>query len=242
MFWGVDVLRMIWFVRKARKLLREYGACIAYIDEIGGRHVAWRCYGGRGQTQGWAWVGDAVYGGSGALTRLLYEMDGIEEMSRWEKIKAKLYRLLRRPIPPRDWHVLFMGSTNRPDVLDPALTRPGRFDRTIVVDKPDRAGRRDIIKYYLAKIRHDDSVDVEAIVSDTAWATPAKIMSAVTKDAVRLALFDGRDQVNQQALSWLSGAGHGPGEPDRRNGRGPAPAGGLPRSRPRRRAALPAPR
>jgi cell division protease FtsH len=93
-----------------------------------------------------------------------------------------------------------MGSTNRPDVLDPALTRPGRFDRTIVVDKPDRAGRRDIIKYYLGKIRHDDSVDVEAIVSDTAWATPAKIMSAVTKDAVRLALFDGRDQVNQQDI------------------------------------------
>jgi cell division protease FtsH len=93
-----------------------------------------------------------------------------------------------------------MGSTNRPDVLDPALTRPGRFDRTIVVDKPDRSGRRDIIKYYLSKIRHDDTVDIEALVSDTAWATPAKIMSAVTKDAVRLALFDGRDQVSQRDI------------------------------------------
>jgi cell division protease FtsH len=93
-----------------------------------------------------------------------------------------------------------MGSTNRPDVLDPALTRPGRFDRTIVVDKPDRSGRREIIKYYLSKIRHDETVDIEAIVSDTAWATPAKIMSAVTKDAVRLALFDDRDQVSQHDI------------------------------------------
>jgi cell division protease FtsH len=93
-----------------------------------------------------------------------------------------------------------MGSTNRPDVLDPALTRPGRFDRTIVVDKPDRAGRREILKYYLGKIKHDESVDVEALVSDTAWATPAKIMSAVTKDAVRLALFDDRERVAQHDI------------------------------------------
>jgi cell division protease FtsH len=127
-------------------------------------------------------------------------MDGIGEMSRLEKLKARIYRLFRKRVPPRNWHVLFMGSTNRPDVLDPALTRPGRFDRTIVVDKPDRAGRREIIRYYLGKIQHDDSVDIEAIVSDTAWATPAKIMSAVTKDAVRLALFDYRERVSQRDI------------------------------------------
>ncbi|MCK7505786.1 MAG: AAA family ATPase [Desulfobacterales bacterium] len=51
-----------------------------------------------------------------------------------------LVRLPQEPVPPRDWHILFMGSTNRPDVLDPALTRPGRFDRTVVVNKPDRGG------------------------------------------------------------------------------------------------------
>ena len=139
-------------------------------------------------------------GGTGALTRLLYEMDGIDEQSRWEKLRGKLYRLFRKPLPRRKWHIMFMGSTNRPDVLDPALTRPGRFDRTIVVDKPDRSGRREIIRYYLSKIHHDDSVDIEAIVSDTAWATPAKIMSAVTKDAVRLALFDGRSEVSQRDI------------------------------------------
>jgi cell division protease FtsH len=85
-------------------------------------------------------------------------------------------------------------------VLDPALTRPGRFDRTVVVNKPDRTGRREIVKYYLSKLQIDDTVDIEAIVSDTAWATPARIMSAITKDAVRLALFDNRDRVGQKDI------------------------------------------
>jgi cell division protease FtsH len=201
MFWGVDVLRMIWFVNKARKLAREYGACVAYIDEIDAVGMSrGGVMGGGGQTTMGMGGGFPMMGGSGALTRLLYEMDGIGEQSRIEKMRAKIFRLLRKPVPPRSWHVLFMGSTNRPDVLDPALTRPGRFDRTIVVDKPDRSGRREIVKYYLSKIKHDDSVDIEAIVSDTAWATPAKIMSAITKDAVRLALFDDRRKVSQRDI------------------------------------------
>ncbi|NOH04362.1 MAG: hypothetical protein HND47_21500 [Chloroflexi bacterium] len=56
------------------------------------------------------------------------------------------------------------------------------------------------MKYYLSKVKFDDTVDIEAIVSDTAWATPARIMSAVTKDAVRLALFDGRDKISQRDI------------------------------------------
>jgi cell division protease FtsH len=201
MFWGVDVLRMMWFVNKARKLAREYGACIAYIDEIDAVGSSRGSVMGGGQTSIGVGGGmGGLMGGSGALTRLLYEMDGVGELSRSEKLRARWYKLLRKPVPPRNWHVLFMGSTNRPDVLDPALTRPGRFDRTIVVDKPDRTGRREIIKYYLSKIAHDESVDIEAIVSDTAWATPAKIMSAITKDAVRLALFDDHDHVSQKDI------------------------------------------
>jgi cell division protease FtsH len=121
-------------------------------------------------------------------------------LTRWEKLRARWYQLRKKPVPPRDWHVLFMGSTNRPDVLDPALTRPGRFDRTVVVNKPDRAGRREMVKYYLNKLKTDESVDIEAIVSDTSWATPARIMSAITKDAVRLALFDGRESIAQRDI------------------------------------------
>jgi len=199
MFWGVDVLKMIRFIGQARKLAKEYGACIAYIDEIDAVGMSRGGVMG-GQTGMMGGMGGMTGAGTGALTRLLYEMDGIGELSRWEKLRARWYQWRKKPVPPRDWHILFMGSTNRPDALDPALTRPGRFDRTVVVNKPDRAGRREMVRYYLNKIKTDESVDIEAIVSDTAWATPARIMSAITKDAVRLALFDGRDRVAQHDI------------------------------------------
>ncbi len=204
MFWGVDVLRMIWFISKARKLARMYGACIAYIDEIdavGSSRGGVMGGGGGGTQTGMGMGGGGMFGGgSGALTRLLYEMDGVGEQTRWEKLRARIYKLLKKTPPQRDWHVLFMGSTNRPDVLDPALTRPGRFDRVIEVGIPDRRGRKEIIQYYLDKIETDDSVEVEAIVADTSGYTPAQVMSAITKDAVRLALFDGRDAVSQRDI------------------------------------------
>jgi len=202
MFMGVDVLKMIRFIGQARKMAREYGACIAYIDEIDAVGMSRGGVMGGGQTGMGMGMGGmmGMGGGTGALTRLLYEMDGINELSSWEKLRARWYQLRGKPVPPRDWHILFMGSTNRPDVLDPALTRPGRFDRTVVVNKPDRGGRREMVKYYLNKIKTDESVDIEAIVSDTAWATPARIMSAIMKDSVRLALFDGRERIAQRDI------------------------------------------
>ena len=94
-----------------------------------------------------------------------------------------------------------MGSTNRPDVLDRALLRPGRFDQVIKVERPDRMGRREIIQGYVSKIKHDPAqIDIDAIVADTPHTTPAQIMAAITKDAVRRALFRGRDYVIQDDI------------------------------------------
>ena len=197
MFWGVDVLKMIWFIRKARKLARRYGACIAYIDEIDAVGMS------RGGVMGGGAMGMGgmgMGGGTGSLTRLLYEMDGIGSNTWSEKLKSKFAQLLGLKKPVRNWHVLFMGSTNRPDVLDPALLRPGRFDQKIQVSLPDKAGRREIINGYLRSIRHDDTVDVEAIVGNTSRSTPAQIMAALTKDAVRIALFEGRDKISQRDI------------------------------------------
>ncbi len=203
MFFGVDVLKMIAFINKARKLAREYGACIAYIDEIDsvGQSRGGVMGGQTGMGMGRGGMFGGMGGGTGALTRLLYEMDGVDEKTRWEKIQGWYYkRILKQDPPQRDWNVLFMGSTNRPDVLDPALTRPGRFDRSIEVSFPDRTGRRSIVEYYLKRIKHDESVDVEAIVADTPGYTPAQIMAAITKDAVRMAIFDDRNRVSQRDI------------------------------------------
>ncbi|MDE0218665.1 MAG: AAA family ATPase [Spirochaetaceae bacterium] len=197
MFVGVDVLKMIWFIRKARKYARRYGACIAYIDEIDAVGQS------RGGVQGdnSTFAGGGMFGGgTGALTRLLYEMDGVDQRSLKERVVAKLYQLRGKKPPARNWHVLFMGSTNRPDVLDPALTRPGRFDQMIEVGLPDRSGRRAIVEGYLSTIRHDDSVDAETIVSNTPGASPAQMMAALTKDTVRIALFEHRNVVTQRDI------------------------------------------
>lgn len=200
MFIGVDVLKMMAFCNKAKSLARQHGACIAYLDEIDAI----------GTSRGGVMGGQAAIhpggmgmmgGGRGALTRLLYEMDGMDESkSRWEKFRDKWLVRLEIPLPPRPWHVLYMGSTNRPDSLDPALVREGRFDRRIEVPLPDSGSRRLIIEYYLSKVAHDDTVDVETLVKDTPWATPAKIASAILKDAVRLALAAGRDMVSHHDI------------------------------------------
>ena len=195
MFMGVDVMKMIWFIRKARKLAQRYGAAIAYIDEIDA--VAQSRGGVMGEGGG---MGGMMGGGTGALTRLLYEMDGIDSKTLKEKVKGKLFQIMGKKPPDRNWHVLFMGSTNRPDVIDPALKRPGRFDQLIKVDLPDRTGRREIVDGYLRTVNHDDSVDVHAIVMNNRSATPAQIMAAITKDAVRIALFDHRRAVSQDDI------------------------------------------
>jgi len=203
MFWGVDTLKMMWFVRKARKLARTYGAAIAYIDEIDAVGTSrGNVMGGRGGAGGGGGMGGmlGMGGGSGALTRLLYEMDGLGVRTTSEKMRARWAKLRGKKPPARLWHVLFMGSTNRPDVLDPALVRPGRFDQLIQVNPPDKAGRREIVQGYLSTNRHDSTVDVEAIVGDTSKSTPAQIMAALTKDAVRIALFSGHAAVGQKDI------------------------------------------
>lgn len=203
MFWGMDTLKVMGFVGKARKLAARYGACIAYIDEIDAiASSRGNVQGGAGQTGGMQGAGGMMGGmGSGALTRLLYEMDGIEEIGMWGESLDRARGKLGLSMIDRG-KVMFMGATNRPDVLDPAILRPGRFDQVIQVDEPDEEGRREIIEGYLNKITTNEEfpIDVEALVLDTPRATPAHIMSVITKDAPRAAIFDGRDYVIQADL------------------------------------------
>src|SRR5574341_284332 len=187
----MDALKMMWFVGRARQLAREYGACIALIDELEALGATRSVTNGRGFPGG-------IFGSGGALSRLLYEMDGSEEPGRVERLIARLYQFVGRRPPARGWRILYMASTMRADLLDPALLRPGRFDQKIRVGVPDQAGRREIVAGYLGKVQHDDTVNVEAIVEDTPGATPAEIAAALTRDAVRLALFNGRERVSQR--------------------------------------------
>jgi cell division protease FtsH len=80
--------------------------------------------------------------------------------------------------------VILMAATNRPEVLDPALLRPGRFDRQVLVDRPDKKGREEILKIYIDNIKADDSVDVAQIAAMTSGMVGADLANLVNEAAL----------------------------------------------------------
>ena len=80
--------------------------------------------------------------------------------------------------------MILLGATNRPEVLDPALLRPGRFDRQVLVDRPDRSGRLEILKVHVAKVRIADGVDLDQIAGLTTGFTGADLANLVNEAAI----------------------------------------------------------
>ena len=95
--------------------------------------------------------------------------------------------------------IVVLGATNRPEVLDEALLRPGRFDRRIVVDKPDLKGREDILKVHLRNVKRDENIDLKQVALATSGCSGADIANMVNEAALR-AVREGRDMVTQDDL------------------------------------------
>ena len=123
------------------------------------------------------------YGGGGeseqqqTLNQLLSEMDGMDSSK----------------------GVLILAATNRPEVLDPALLRPGRFDRRVIVDKPDLKGRVDILKVHAKNVSLDETVDLDAIALATSGAVGSDLANMINEAAI-LAVKNGRNAVSQKDL------------------------------------------
>lgn len=125
---------------------------------------------------------DSRYGGGNdereqTLNQLLSEMDGFDSSK----------------------GLVILGATNRPEVLDQALLRPGRFDRRIIVEKPDLKGRVDILKVHAKDVRMDESVDFDAIALATSGAVGADLANMINEAAI-MAVRSGRHAVNQRDL------------------------------------------
>ncbi len=124
---------------------------------------------------------DTHFGGNDereqTLNQLLAEMDGFESN------KA----------------ILVLGATNRPEVLDQALLRPGRFDRRVIVDKPDLKGRVDVLKVHAKNVLLDETVDLEAIALATGGAVGSDLANMINEAAI-LAVKHGRKAVSQKDL------------------------------------------
>ncbi len=95
--------------------------------------------------------------------------------------------------------LLILAATNRPEVLDPALLRPGRFDRRVIVDRPDLKGRVDILKVHAKDVHLDDTVDFEGIALATSGAVGSDLANMINEAAI-LAVKNGRQAVSQKDL------------------------------------------
>ena len=90
--------------------------------------------------------------------------------------------------------LLILAATNRPEVLDPALLRPGRFDRRVIVDRPDLKGRVAILKVHAKDVAMDDTVDLEAIALATSGAVGSDLANMINEAAIN-AVKEGREYV-----------------------------------------------
>ncbi len=125
---------------------------------------------------------DSRFGGGNdereqTLNQLLSEMDGFDSSK----------------------GLLVLAATNRPEILDPALLRPGRFDRRIIVDKPDLKGRVNTLKVHSKNVALDETVDLEAIALATSGAVGSDLANMINEAAI-LAVKNGRNAVSQKDL------------------------------------------
>ena len=125
---------------------------------------------------------DSKYGGGNeereqTLNQLLSEMDGFDTSK----------------------GILVLGATNRPEILDKALLRPGRFDRRIIVDKPDLKGRVEILKVHAKNVNLDETVDLDEIALATSGAVGADLANMINEGAI-MAVQNGRTAVSQKDL------------------------------------------
>ena len=155
-------------VRDLFKQAKKQAPCIIFIDELDA-------------------IGKSRSAGSGqsgnndereqTLNQLLKEMDGFSAQD--NKV------------------AIVLGATNRPEVLDPALLRPGRFDRQVLVDRPDKAGRWKILQIYANKVKLEEDVDLETLATRTPGFAGADLANLVNEAAL-LAARNGREKVKQE--------------------------------------------
>ncbi|MDA8310974.1 MAG: AAA family ATPase [Actinomycetota bacterium] len=202
-FYGMTGRKIRSFFRSLRSYAMSEGGAIGYIDELDAIGAS---RSGMSGTRG--------EGLAGVVNTLLTEMQSFDQPSRTRRlVRRVLVEPLNRFLPPSVRiapkavavpNVLVVAATNRADSLDPALLRPGRFDRSIHFSLPSRAARVQIARYYLARVACDPSMDLEEaadrVAGMTAGYSPVAI-SHIINTALPLALMRGRIGLTLQDLT-----------------------------------------
>jgi cell division protease FtsH len=193
-FYGMTNHKIRKYFKALRAAARAEGGAIGFIEEFDAIGMARSGMGGKG-------MGD---GGSGIVNELLVQMQSFDLPTGFDKLKSKAIDRINLLLPPhsalprpkpKPANVLVFAATNRADGLDPALMRPGRFDRTIHFDLPPRTDRIAIADYYLAKKSHEPEVTAVAIADRTAGYTPVRI-ERLLDEALIIALRSGRKSLS----------------------------------------------
>ncbi|MGH9105358.1 MAG: AAA family ATPase [Acidimicrobiales bacterium] len=198
MYYGQTNRKIRSYFRALQRYARAEGGAIGFIEEIDAI----------GATRGGLGAGPGREGIAGVVNELLVQLQSfdappfgtravnalIDVANRWLPASATLRK---RKVKPANF--LVIGATNRAADLDPALVRPGRFDRSIRVDVPSRAGRREIIDYYLARKSHEADLDGanrrDALAGSTFGYTPVMI-EHLLDEALVWALRDRRTEMS----------------------------------------------
>ena len=212
MFMGMDMVSVIMMVRAAKKKAKRWGGCAIFIDEFDALGQRRSGMGGGGMMGGMMGMGGSQLG----LNALLVQMDGVDNPGFFKRLFRRTANVtLDGLFIPRDirfngthWHLrvphlkapkynlFFMGATNRPQVLDEAVTRPGRFGRSITFRMPTREDRKDIADLYFSNKKHDPQLDTpekrDEFARISEGYSPAMIEQS-TSLALMYSFEDGRD-------------------------------------------------
>ena len=211
MFFGMTAFKIRSFFKALKKAARKEGGAIGFIEEIdavgGARGGVESLTEHRSTGMKISRMGTTDTGGM--VNELLIQLQSFDAPPFGKRVKnyfidkINMFLPADRPIKkdsPRYSNVLIVGATNRADSLDPALLRPGRFDRTLYFDLPSRAGRRELIDYFLERRSHADDMGREQmreeLASMTLGYTPA-MLEHILDESLVWAMRDGR-----RALSW----------------------------------------
>ncbi len=206
-YFGMTNVRIRKFFKRLRKAALREGGAIGFIEEI---DTIGENRGGVAMSPGRPPGGssDAFMGpssGSGIVNELLVQLQSFDEPSRMHRTWGRMVGSVNNYLPahwrlraghPTYHNILVVAATNRASALDPALLRPGRFDRRIYFDPPSKRARRDLIDFFLARKAHvaelDGDVTRDRIAHDTLGYTPAMIENLFDESLV-VALRHGRD-------------------------------------------------
>ncbi len=205
MWYGATARKIRSYFRRLRKVARDEGGAIGFIEEFDAIGMK---RGGMDRASTDRSVNRAVSEGvGGVVNELLVQMQSFDEPTRGQKAANGLKRLANRFLPyhlqfhlsrPSFANILLIGATNRAADLDPALLRPGRFDRALHFGMPARAQRRELIDFFLGHKAHDDTLDDLArddLAASTMGYSPASL-ERLFDEGLLFALRDGRDRLS----------------------------------------------